>query len=80
MSISQMTSYKILLKKEPEGGYTITVPSLPGCVTYGESIEEATKMAKEAMELYIESLKAHHEEISNEDDVLECTLKVKINA
>ena len=32
------------------------------------------------MELYIESLKAHHEEISNEDGVLECTLKVKINA
>ena len=80
MPTSQMISYRVLLKKEPEGGYTITVPSLPGCVTYGESIEEATKMAKEAMELYIESLKAHHEEISNEDGVLECTLKVKINA
>ncbi len=32
-------SYRILLKKEPEGGYTATVPSLPGCITYGESIE-----------------------------------------
>ena len=63
MSISQMTSYKILLKKEPEGGYTVTVPPLPGCVTYGESIEKATEMAKEAIELYLESLKAHHEEI-----------------
>ncbi len=63
MSISQMTSYKILLKKEPEGGYTVTVPSLPGCVTYGESIEETIELVKEAIELYIESLKAHHEEI-----------------
>lgn len=80
MPISQMISYRVLLKKEPEGGYTVTVPSLPGCVTYGESIEEATKMAKEAMELYIESLKAHREEIPNEDGVLECTLKVEISA
>ena len=80
MPTSQMISYRVLLKKEPEGGYTVTVPSLPWCVTYGESIEEATKMAKEAMELYIESLKAHHEEIPNEDGVLECTLKVKISA
>jgi predicted RNase H-like HicB family nuclease len=80
MSISQMTSYKILLKKEPEGGYTVTVPSLPGCVTYGKSIEKATEMAKEAIELYLESLKAHHEEIPNDEGVLECTLRVGISA
>jgi len=80
MSISQITSYKILLKKEPEGGYTVTVPSLPGCVTYGESIEKATEMAKEAIELYLESLKAHHEEIPNDEGVLECTLRVGISA
>jgi predicted RNase H-like HicB family nuclease len=75
-----MTSYKILLKKEPEGGYTVTVPSLPGCVTYGESIEKATEMAKEAIELYLESLKAHHEEIPNDEGILECTLRVRISA
>ena len=63
MSTQQMISYRILLRKEPEGGYTVTVPSLPGCVTYGKSIEEATEMAKEAIELYLESLKSHHEEI-----------------
>jgi len=50
-------SYRILLRKEPEGGYTVIVPSLPGCVTYGGTIEEAIEMAKEAIELYIESLK-----------------------
>ena len=54
-------SYRILLRKEPEGGYTVIVPSLPGCVTYGENIEEAMEMAKEAIELYIESLKEHDE-------------------
>ncbi len=52
-------SHRILLRKEPEGGYTVIVPSLPGCVTYGDTIEESIEMAKEAIELYIESLKAH---------------------
>jgi predicted RNase H-like HicB family nuclease len=33
----------------------VIVPSLPGCVTYGDTIEEAIEMAKEAIELYLES-------------------------
>ncbi len=41
------------------------VPSLPGCVTYGDTVEEAISMAREAIELYLESLKAHGEEIPN---------------
>jgi antitoxin HicB len=57
MPVSQTMSYRILLRKEPEAGYTATVPSLPECVTYGETIEEATAMVKEAIELYLESLK-----------------------
>jgi len=44
-------TYRILLKKEPEGGYTVTAPSLPGCVTYGDTIEEAGEMVREAIEL-----------------------------
>ncbi len=58
-----MLNYRILLRKEPEGGYTVIVPSLPGCVTYGDSIEEAIQMAREAIGLYLESLHAHGEEI-----------------
>jgi antitoxin HicB len=80
MTTSQTISYRILLKKEPEGGYTATVPSLPGCITYGESIEEATNMVKEAIELYLESLKAHNEEIPNDEGTLEYTLTVGISA
>ena len=55
----KVLNYRILLRKEPEGGYTVLVPSLPGCVTYGDSIKESIKMAKEAIELYLESLKEH---------------------
>jgi antitoxin HicB len=37
------------LKPEPEGGYTISVPSLPGCISYGKTFEEAIEMIKDAM-------------------------------
>jgi predicted RNase H-like HicB family nuclease len=73
-------NYRILLRKEPEGGFTVTVPSLPGCVTYGATLDEAIEMAKEAIELYIESLKEHGEEIPTEVDVLEYMLTVETYA
>ncbi len=38
------------LQSEQEGGYTITVPSLPGCISYGETFEKAIEMIKDAME------------------------------
>ncbi len=50
-------TFRILLSEEPEGGYTVTVPSLPGCITYGQDIHHAKEMAKEAIEGYIELLK-----------------------
>jgi antitoxin HicB len=59
----KVLSYRILLRQEPEGGYTVIVPSLPGCVTYGDTVEEAIEMAKEAIELYLESLREHGEGI-----------------
>ncbi len=73
----KVLSYRVLLRKEPEGGYTVMVPSLPGCVTYGSTIEEAIKMAKEAIGLYIDSLKKHGEDIPSEEATLEYTLTVK---
>jgi len=76
----RVLSYRVLLRKEPGGGYTVIVPSLPGCVTYGDTIEEAIKMAKEAIGLYIDSLKEHGEEIPLEEGTLEYTLTVKTHA
>jgi antitoxin HicB len=73
-------SYRILLRKEPEGGYTVVVPTLPGCVTYGDSIEGAIEMAKEAIDVYLESLLAHGEDIPTEDGTLEYTLSVEAHA
>lgn len=36
--------------EEPEGGYTVSIPSLPGCVTYGQTFEKAMEMIVDAME------------------------------
>ena len=58
-----MYSYKIYLHKEVEGGFTVSVPALPGCITYGDDVDEALMMAKEAIELYIEELKERGEVI-----------------
>jgi antitoxin HicB len=52
-------SYQINLVPEDEGGYTVLVPLLPGCVSYGATIEEATANAREAIELHLENLAAH---------------------
>jgi predicted RNase H-like HicB family nuclease len=50
--------FRIILNPEPEGGFTVIVPSLPGCVTWGETIEDAKKMAAEAISLYLEDREA----------------------
>lgn len=42
------------LQREPEGGYTISVPSLPGCISYGSTFEEAVTMIQDAMGGWLE--------------------------
>jgi len=61
-------SYQIILRKEPEGGYTVLVPSLPGCVTYGKTVEEAIEMARDAITGYVESLIEDGAAVRAEDD------------
>ena len=47
---------KIILEASDEGGYTVYVPSLPGCISEGETEEEAIENIKEAIELYLEPI------------------------
>ena len=49
--------YKVILEAQEEGGYTVYVPSLPGCVSQGKTTEEAMTNIKEAIEVYLESLR-----------------------
>ena len=46
---------KIVLEEQEEGGFTVYVPSLQGCISQGESIEESLKNIKEAIELYLDT-------------------------
>ena len=46
--------FKIILEKCEEGGYTVYAPSLPGCISEGDTKEEAIENIKEAIELYLE--------------------------
>lgn len=69
-------NYKILLRKEPEGGFTVFVPALEGCITYGESLEEAQKNAEEAVKLYIESLEDDQKDFPVSPQLLEYNLQI----
>ncbi|MBI1320119.1 MAG: type II toxin-antitoxin system HicB family antitoxin [Candidatus Hydrogenedens sp.] len=51
-------SYRIRLQPEPEGGFTVTVPALPGCVSWGETYEHAVEMARDAIAGYLDVLEA----------------------
>lgn len=53
---------KIVFEKTDDGGYTVFVPSLPGCISEGSTKEEAIENIKEAIELYLEPI---------EDDMLQ---------
>jgi predicted RNase H-like HicB family nuclease len=47
---------KVILEPSDEGGYTIYVPSLPGCISEGENIDDALANIQAAIELYLEPL------------------------
>ena len=62
-----MKKYTIILEPDLEaGGYTVTVPALPGCITQGETIEQCVERAQEAIVGYIASLRAANEVVPEE--------------
>lgn len=69
--------FNIILRPEPEGGFTAIVPALPGCVTYGRTLSEAKSMAKDAIAGYIESLKKHKERVPTDDETLVASLDLE---
>jgi predicted RNase H-like HicB family nuclease len=61
--MSETLQYTINLRPEPEGGYTVLVPALPEVITYGETEEEALRMALEAIELALEVRRDEGDEV-----------------
>lgn len=54
--MSAPREFEVVLKPAEEGGYTVSVPDLPGCHTEGDTLEEALEMAKDAIEGYLQVL------------------------
>jgi predicted RNase H-like HicB family nuclease len=71
-----LRTFRVLLEPNEAGGYTVTVPVLPGCISEGDTKEEALANIKEAIELYIESLEADGEPIPTEEAVEEAIVEV----
>ena len=67
-------TFRVLLTPEAEGGFSVSVPSLPGCFTQGETIEEAMTMAREAISLHVESLEADGELVPDDSKSLEYSM------
>jgi antitoxin HicB len=68
----------IIFRPEPEGGFTVLVPALPGCITFGEDLPHARAMAQEAIELYLESMIADGEEPPIEAESYLTTMEVRL--
>jgi len=68
--------YQIMLRPEPEGGYTVFVSALPDRITWGRNLEQARKMAAEAIAGYLECLRDLNEPIPDPDELLLTTVTV----
>jgi len=71
-----LRKFRVILEPNESGEYTVTVPLLPGCISEGDTKEEALTNIKEAIELYIESLQADGEPIPLEEAVEEAVVEV----
>ena len=62
--------YKVMLEHEPSGGFSVSVPSLPGCASQGETEAEALANIREAIQLYLWSLQDDKLPIPADDVIL----------
>ena len=74
----QQFSYTVIFTADPAGGYTAEVPALPGCISEGNTLDEAERNIAEAIELYLEDIVASHEEVPHEVEVLERNVSVMV--
>lgn len=66
MLTERFLDFTVFFQPAEEGGYTVFVPALPGCITEGDTLDEARAMAIDAIECYLGSLKRDGEEIPSE--------------
>jgi predicted RNase H-like HicB family nuclease len=77
----KILKYTAIFEPAEEGGYTVIIPALPGCITEGDDFEDAKVMAKDAIKAYISILKKDNEPIPIENEEhIETTILVPVAA
>lgn len=71
-------SYTAFFERNGNGSYTVSVPSLPGLVTEGKTIENARVMAEDAIKCYMEGLAKEHEAIPEEAETAQMRITVAV--
>lgn len=71
--------YNVIFRPEAEGGYTVIVPALPGCITYGRNLKEARQMAADAIKGYLLSLKKHKQSIPSDEETFIGSVRLSLN-
>ncbi|KKR47854.1 MAG: hypothetical protein UT84_C0055G0005 [Candidatus Curtissbacteria bacterium GW2011_GWA1_40_16] len=66
--VKKVLKYTVVFEPSEEGGYVASVPALPGCLSQGETFEEASRMIKDAISGYLAVLKDKGEEIPHESE------------
>ena len=61
--------YTVVLARESDGGFVVSVPVLPGCISQGNSREEALANIREAVELYVEDCRLSGDPVPEEDSL-----------
>lgn len=71
-------SFSVIYEADPDGGYVVSVPSLPGCYTQGETLEESERNIKEAIGAYLESVARHGRVRLREEKVFQGRVEVAV--
>ena len=71
-------SFSVVYEADPEGGYVAFIPSLPGCHTQGETLEEAEQNMKEAAALYLEDILAERGVLPKEARTLQGKIEITV--
>lgn len=78
VSTHQRLSFSVIFRPEPQGGFTVIVPSLPGCITYGKNLVEAHRMVDKAITLYLQDMIAEGEALPQDTSSYLTQLEVKV--
>lgn len=78
LATKKILSFSVIYEAAPEGGYVAFVPALPGCHSQGETLEETEENIKEAIIVYLESVREHKEKIPSETRILQGKVEIRV--